>query len=308
MGTFNSGCARVEVPVLNRAPPGPMLMVSHSNTYPGLTSPGWEPGEPDRYYPTGQRNYARVIATDADQGTAAARYAASTLHVRRCFVLDDGESYGVGVAHRFRSQAARQSIMIVGTATWSPRQASYRDLFTRVATQHPDCVYLGGIYDNNGARLLADKVAVLGDNTKTKLLGPDGFTGWPDMDASLDAAGMYMTVDGLSVATIAAHPGPATRFIQAYETRYGEVPSYLVIYGVAAMQVILAAIANSDGTRRGVTDAVFHGAGITIPAADSVLGSQIKIDPHTGDIVDRELTILQESGGTEQVVQSLRVS
>jgi branched-chain amino acid transport system substrate-binding protein len=307
MGTYNSGCAKIEVPILNQAPGGPVLMVSHSNTNPGLTS-SWEPGDPNRYYPTGQRSYARVIATDADQGTAAARYAASTLHVRRCVVLDDGESYGAGVAKRFRSEAERQSITIVATATWNAQQASYRDLFGKVAAQHPDCVYLGGIYDNNGARLLADKVAVLGDNTKTKLLGPDGFTGWPDMDANPNAAGMYMTVDGLSTATIAARGGAAARFIHGYEARYGEIPSYLVTYGVAAIQVILAAIAKSDGTRRGVTNAVFTGAGITIPAAQSVLGSQIKIDPRAGDTLDRELTILRLTGGAERAVQSVRVS
>lgn len=307
LGTYNSGCARVQVPILNRAAGGPVLMVSHSNTYPGLTTSGWQPGDPGRYYPTGQRSYARVIATDADQGTAAARYAAGVLHVRRCVVLDDGESYGAGVAQRFRVEAARQSIAVVGTATWNPRQASYRGLFGTLAAKHPDCVYLGGIYDNNGARLLADKVAILGDNTQVQVLGPDGFTGWPDMDANPNAASMYMTIDGVTSETIAARGAAAARFIHAYQARYGELPSFLVIYSVAALQVILAAIANSDGTRRGVTNAVFQ-AGISIPAAQSVLGTGVQIDPRTGDTLDRELTILQVSGGAEHVVQSVRLS
>jgi branched-chain amino acid transport system substrate-binding protein len=69
-----------------------------------------------------------------------------------------------------------------------------------------------------------------------------------------------MTFDGLSLATIAAKGGAAARFADAYQARYGAIPTYLVMYGVAAMQVVLAAIAKSDGTRRGVTDAVFHGA------------------------------------------------
>ncbi len=49
-----------------------MLMVSHANTNPGLTK-AWDPGEPDKYYPTGVRNYGRVIATDDFQGEADAR-------------------------------------------------------------------------------------------------------------------------------------------------------------------------------------------------------------------------------------------
>ena len=60
MGTLNSGCAKIEVPVLNQAPNGPLLMVSHANTNVGLTRP-WDAGEPNKYYPSGKRNYARVV-------------------------------------------------------------------------------------------------------------------------------------------------------------------------------------------------------------------------------------------------------
>ncbi|HEY0239937.1 MAG TPA: hypothetical protein VGC37_14960, partial [Friedmanniella sp.] len=37
MGTFNSGCAKIELPILNQDSTGPMLMVSHANSNPGLT-------------------------------------------------------------------------------------------------------------------------------------------------------------------------------------------------------------------------------------------------------------------------------
>ena len=72
IGTFNSGCAKLEIPVLNRAPGGPLAMISPANTYPGLTQGGRgrSPGEPDNYYPTGVRNYARVASNDQYQGAA----------------------------------------------------------------------------------------------------------------------------------------------------------------------------------------------------------------------------------------------
>ncbi len=53
MGTYNSGCAKIIAPVLNQDPSGPMLMVSHANTNPGLTKT-WDPGEPEKYKPTGK--------------------------------------------------------------------------------------------------------------------------------------------------------------------------------------------------------------------------------------------------------------
>jgi branched-chain amino acid transport system substrate-binding protein len=48
IGTFNSGAAEIEIPILNRAQNGPIAMVSPANTYVGLThgGPGTVAGEP----------------------------------------------------------------------------------------------------------------------------------------------------------------------------------------------------------------------------------------------------------------------
>jgi branched-chain amino acid transport system substrate-binding protein len=65
IGPFNSGCAVVEIPILNEAGLG---MISPANTYIGLTKPSPDPSEPEKYYPTGERNYTRVIVADDEQG------------------------------------------------------------------------------------------------------------------------------------------------------------------------------------------------------------------------------------------------
>ena len=49
--------------------------------------------------------------------------------------------------------------------SWDAKQTSYTALFQEAKAAGADCVYLGGIYDNNGGQLVKDKVAVLGDNT-----------------------------------------------------------------------------------------------------------------------------------------------
>ena len=85
IGTFNSGCAEIIIPVLNRAANGPIAMVSPANTYVGLThkGPGTSAGEPGKYYPTGKRNYVRVVAADDYQGAADA-LSRSRSASRRC--------------------------------------------------------------------------------------------------------------------------------------------------------------------------------------------------------------------------------
>ena len=73
LGPFNSGAASVSIPILNQAE---LVMISPSTTYPGLTKPGKGAGsEPDVYYPTGVRNYARVVPTDDLQGAVGAAWA-----------------------------------------------------------------------------------------------------------------------------------------------------------------------------------------------------------------------------------------
>jgi branched-chain amino acid transport system substrate-binding protein len=308
MGTFNSGCAKIELPVLNQDNTGPMLMVSHANTNPGLTKT-WSTGEPDKYYPSGKRNYARVVTTDDYQGNAAAAFAATDLKVKKCFVLNDNQTYGLGVAKAFASAAKTQGINVVGEQSWDTKQPSYTALFQAAKAAGADCIYLGGIYDNNGGQLIKDKVAVLGDNTAVKMLGPDGFTGYPDLLKLSQSAGMYLTFAGLTTDQLIAAGGPPQKLIDAYTKKYGKAPtgSY-PLYGVAGVQVILAAIAKSDGTRKGVTDAVFSGSGITIPKAESVTGKDIVIDPKSGDTSAKDITVEQVKGGKETFLKAQAVS
>jgi branched-chain amino acid transport system substrate-binding protein len=307
MGTYNSGCAKLIVPVLNEASDGPILMVSHANTNPGLTK-AWDPGEPDIYYPSGKRSYARVVTTDDFQGSAAAQFAAQDLKVTKCYVLNDNQTYGQGVARAFAEEAAAQGIEVVGNEAWDAAQPTYTSLMQKIKATGADCVYLGGIFDNNGGALINDKVAVLGDNSKVKLMGPDGFTGYPDLTANPNAEGMYLTFAGLSSDLLLANGGKPADFLASYKAEYGVDPvgSY-PLYGVAALQIILEAIKNSDGTRAGVNDAVFS-TGVTVSAADSILGKEMTIDKTTGDVNVRDITVELVTGGAETTLKAWPVA
>ena len=296
MGTYNSGCAKIIVPVLNQDPKGPMLMVSDANTNPGLTK-AWNPGEPDVYYPNGVRNYARVCTTDDNQGSAAAQFAKS-IGIKKVYVLNDTQTYGQGVAQAFTTEAKKIGLTVLSDgaagAGWDAKQSDYTALFTKIKALAPDMVYIGGIFDNNGGQLVKDKVAVLGDNSTVKMMGPDGFTGYPDLNKMPEAQGMYLSFAGLSTDLLLANDpkGAGATFVKNYKKTYGKDPvgSY-PLYGVAAIQVILAAIAKSDGTRKGVNNAVFSGSGISIPAKQSVLGKELRISTLSGDTLAKDITI-----------------
>jgi branched-chain amino acid transport system substrate-binding protein len=308
MGTLNSGCAKIIAPVLNQDPTGPMLMVSHANTNPGLTKT-WDPGEPQKYFPTGKRNYARVITTDDYQGAAAAIYAKEKLGATKVYILNDNQTYGQGVAKAFESKAKELGLTVLGNEPWDAKQASYTALFNKIKAGGPDLVYIGGIYDNNGGQLIKDKVSVLGDNTAVKVIAPDGFTGYPELQKLPQGQGMYLSFAGLSNDQLRAAGGAAAKLLDDYKAKYGADPSTsFALYGVAAVQVIIAAIEASDGTRTGVTNAVFSGSGITVPADKSAIGKEIKIDPATGDTTAIDISILQIKDDKETFVAAQPVS
>jgi branched-chain amino acid transport system substrate-binding protein len=301
MGPYNSGCAKIEVPVLNAAG---MLMVSHSNTNPGLTKT-WEANEPAKYYPSGRRSYARVVTTDDYQGTAAATFASEKIGSTRVYVLNDNQTYGQGLAKAFATAATRLGMTVLGNEAWDKNQPTYTALFTKIKALSPDLVYVAGIYDNNGGQLVKDKVAVLGDNSTVKLMGPDGFTGYPSLDKLPAGQGMYLTFAGLSTNQLQTGGGAAAALLRDYKAKYGSDPaSAYALYGVAAVQVILAAIARSDGTRQGVMDQVFTGSGVDIAAGTSVIGKEITIDPATGDTSNKDISVLQLEDDQETFIQA----
>ena len=297
MGTYNSGCAKIEVPVLNADKTGPMFMMSHANTNPGLTK-AWDPGEPDKYYPTGVRNYGRIIATDDLQGKADAEFASKQLKVKKCVVLNDAQTYGVGVAQAFAETAPTVGIEVVATEAWDAKQPNYTALFEGFKGKNPDCIFFGGINDNNGEQLIRDKVQVFGPNTgAVKLIAPDGFTGYPSVEKLAEAEGMYISFAGLPASELVKAGGAAGKFVTDFKTKYGHDPaSAYSIYGAAAMQFIMKAIAASDGTRKGVRDAAF--SGITVSAKESVIGKEFGIDKN-GDVTVRDMSIQLLTKGVE---------
>jgi len=133
-----------------------MLMISHANTNPGLTKT-WDAGEPAKYFPSGKRSYGRVVTTDDIQGPAAAQFAAKDLKVTKCFVLNDTETYGQGVAKTFAEEAKKQGITVVGETSWKKGDANYTALFGQAKAAGADCVRNSYCWISMAARPLSKR-------------------------------------------------------------------------------------------------------------------------------------------------------
>jgi branched-chain amino acid transport system substrate-binding protein len=260
IGTFNSGCAQVIIPLLNQAPGGGVAMLSPANTYVCLTEggPGCADDEPDKYYPAGTRNYARVVAHDAFQGAALAEFMVEQ-GTSSLYILNDREAYGLGVATNVRNAAESLGIEIAGFEAWDPRASNYEALMRQVEQSGADGLFLGGLIDENGAQVIKDKVTVLGPNDgKVKLYMPDGFTTQQTIDESgvANTRGAFFSVAGVPVEQFESQQ--AKDFITEFEETLGGDPvDPYAVYGAQAAQIVVDAIAASDGSRPSVIEEMF---------------------------------------------------
>jgi branched-chain amino acid transport system substrate-binding protein len=299
IGTMNSPCAVAAVPELNRADGGPLAMVSPLNGFVGLTrsGPDVDPALPAALYPTGARNYLRVYPTDDLEGAASALFARDA-GVERAFVLDDGQpGYGGLQATFFETAAGRLGLDVVGRASWDPGARSYEDLARRVASSGAQAVYLGGLVDTNAGRVVRDLRAQLGPSVM--LLGPSGLSPIPLLvkKSRRAAIGMYVSFAGILTEGL---PPAGARWAKRFGATQGGVARVgpEAIYTAQAADVLLDAIARSDGTRASVLDELFE-----TNVRDGLLG-RFHFDSN-GDISESPVTILRvRRPGTSNTVMS----
>jgi branched-chain amino acid transport system substrate-binding protein len=254
LGTYNSGCAEAMIPILGRAPNGGLAMISPGNTLICLTqsSPSCGQGEPKSLYPA-RRNYARVVPNDAYQGAGLASFARLE-NIGRAYVLyAGGDPTSLGQAKTFRGAARKLGIEITGFSAWNAKASSYTGLMDRVARTAPDGVLLAGLTEENGARLIKDKVAVLGPNSGVKLLAPDGFAQQSTIDlAGAASKGMFVSVPGLVPQDLT---GPGRQLVSELKQKVSGPVELFAPYAGQAASVLLNAI-GASGERGGVIDAV----------------------------------------------------
>jgi branched-chain amino acid transport system substrate-binding protein len=242
IGTYNSGCAEVEIPILGRAPGGGVAMVSPGNTAICLTeaSPECAGGTPASLYPKAH-NYARVVPNDAYQGAGLASFAHAE-GVRSAYVLyAGGDPTSLGQAKTFRGAAKQAGIDVVGFTAWNPKAKGYTALMEKVGASGPEAVLLAGLTEENGARLIKDKVAVLGPNSgAVKLLAPDGFAQQSTIDlAGAASKGMFASVPGLVPQSL---KGPGKQLVTALQKQIGGPVELYAPYAGQAAEVVLDAI------------------------------------------------------------------
>src|SRR5918999_1230611 len=258
IGEFNSGASAISIPILNEAG---VPQISPANTAVGLTSdePGADAGEPDKYYPSGQRTYARIVPKDTIQGAALA----TVMQEDGCtsvFMTNDKEVYGSGLATNIETSAQEIGLEIVANEEIDKNAPNYRSLAESASGENVDCFIYSGITANNAVQLYKDFAAALPD---AQMYGPDGVAeaGFVDPAEGGIPADVAERVT-LPVATLSPddYPPEGQEFFTQFEEKYNEPnPNPYAIYGYEAMRLALDAIERSStGERADILAALFE--------------------------------------------------
>jgi branched-chain amino acid transport system substrate-binding protein len=240
IGTYNSGAAKVSIPITNRAH---MAQVTPANTYPGLTKKrGAAPGEPEIYRPAGFANYFRPIPADDIQGAVGAKWA-KRMGVKKVYVLNDQELYGKGIADVFEATAKKIGLPVVANEGIDWKQPDQKPVLTKVRASGADLVYLGGVIET-GAQVIIRQMKEVGLTApRTRFMGPDGLLEEELLKgATCDAAlgtEMRITFAGLPFEKMR---GVGAKTYETYKSKFGKEPTSYALYAAEGTRVIIDAI------------------------------------------------------------------
>jgi len=285
LGDYNSAATAISLPLINAAG---ILQISPASPYGGLTSTldaGQD--EPERFYPTGKRNFARLQPGDQAQAQAQVRLM-SDLHVSKVYVLDDQDPFELPLAQMVVTDAEQAGISVAAhdsldtTAT-----TSFAGETAKIAESGAQAVFFAGGTTPEVVALWkqlhdADPhLWLLGSSTMVNA----AFTS--EVGAGADARTLITT----PVLPVSHYPASAQRVLAAYRRQFGEQPEAYALFGYEAMNVTLQAIRRAGArgnNRQAVIDALFAAG-----EHDSVIG-RYAIEP------DGETTL--SSYGVDHVV------
>ena len=91
--------------------------------------------------PTGTINYFRIAVTDDNQAIAAANYLFTTLSYRKAYVIDDAESYGIGLANNFIQEWQTNGGSLAGHDSLPSTTTNFSTELAKVAAAKPDVAF-----------------------------------------------------------------------------------------------------------------------------------------------------------------------
>lgn len=302
VGPFNSNVARAEMPITNQAP---IAQISPANTNTCLTQNTPDTGctGPNNLIstvrPTGKVTYFRIATTDNHQGGVGADYLYKTLNYKKAYVIDDAETYGIGIANAFIKEYQADGGTVLGHSSEPSTTTSYLSLLTQIAAQKPDVIYFAGL-DSTGGILVRQQMLQIPALKNTPYAGGDGLqTSTFASTIGLTGGPVYATVATANADVLSSAQSFITKFKQVYgASAYGAYSAAAYDCMNIMIQAVKTAINNGAKAPTSSSDtadaSTFRQAVINAIQGisyDGVTGHQAF--DQNGDTTDRVISIYQ---------------
>lgn len=210
LGVMGTTCSRTAIPAMPVLEDAGLIMISPSNTAPGLTNPNHEQFIGYSYF--------RTAYNDRVQGAAVARFACEELGVTTAATIHDGSPYAEQLQQVFadafldfcQGQTLSQDAIGIGDTSFGP-------LLTTIAANSPEMLFFP-IFSPEGPLVFNQSQEVPG-LADTIMFGADGVKD----GAFVEAAGAAAEEDGMYFS------GPDLNFGDRYTDEF--LPAYYALSG-----------------------------------------------------------------------------
>ena len=199
-----------------------IVQISPSSTNPGYTQQGF-------------KTTYRVVATDAQQGPALAKYASEDLKLKSVAIVDDSTAYGQGLANEFEKTAKSLGMNVMSHDATNDRAVDFRAILTKIKGENPDAIMYGGSDATGGP--FAKQARQLG--LRARVLAGDGLCTDKLSDLAGDATDNVVCSEaGLALEKMV--DGKA--FEAKYEKRFGQPIQIDAPFAYDAVYIIVDAM------------------------------------------------------------------
>jgi branched-chain amino acid transport system substrate-binding protein len=246
IGELEYGASAVSVPITNDAG---ILQVSSGDGLTSLTRsvPGRPRAGPERYYPTGERSFLRLVPNDLLQAEVLLEQVRAR-GARRLALVFDQEIYGRELAGELAARARRDGPEPVVSEEYTQRVEDIPDIARSLEESSPDAVAYAGVAGPGTGRLLAAIDMRMPDTpvfATSGMLARDPARPIPVAPAAVDA---YTPIR----PAVKIGPGGRRLLRRVRESEGAAVARPEALYGYEAMRLVLDAIARAGPDRRRV--------------------------------------------------------
>jgi branched-chain amino acid transport system substrate-binding protein len=252
IGELDYGASAVSVPITNDAD---ILQVSPGDGLTSLTrAPLGRPrAGPERYYPTGERSFVRLVPADELQAEVLLEQVRAT-GARRMAVLLDGEIHSRELGGVLEALGRRDGPEPVTAEEYRGRVEEIPDVVQELAEDRPDVVVYAGIASPGTGRLMAaidDAMPGVPLFATAGMLARDPAVPIPAAPAAVHAVGAITPAGEL--------PAGGRRLLARLRRLQGpDVARPEAIYGYEAMRLVLDAIRAGGADRERVRRAALR--------------------------------------------------